>query len=327
MKYLHIIIATTILLTAACKQPQPQQIAMNSSLDSMSYSLGVLYAQKLQAASKSNTIDSINQTFFNKGVQDYFDSTATFLLQESEIQAHIQALIQQKKSEYETLVQKQENERIKNQGKEFLEKNKLLAGILELQEGLQYKIIRKGIRTALEKDSITVRFKIYSLANKELYNSATAHPNGMNIAVSNLPKAIQLAVEHMSLHSIFMVYAYYEYNIGLQEICNVSTHKFETLLYEIELLNIINNTQTQVPPPAKAPTQTTDTIEKSKAAIKQSQEKSQVTEAKPAVQKDNLQEKKDSKPKDTTTEIPNEQELKEKKDTIEKNSKFKFIKR
>ncbi len=126
----------------ACTPDENEKLIVTRQ-DSTSYGLGVAFAQKIPQNLQENNIESVDFEYFLQGIVDYFDTNANVKLSDAEIQKIVNTVIgRQIEEKHEQYVK--ENEVNIEKDETFLEKNKTNRDVVELKDGLQYKIIDMG---------------------------------------------------------------------------------------------------------------------------------------------------------------------------------------
>lgn len=122
-------------------------------------------------------------------------------------------------------------------GHSYLEKNKTLDGVIELDNGLQYKVIKEGVgdTNPLPTDSVTIHFRAMFLDGKTFDMSYDQGPAGvsLNKMISGLSQGIQL----MKPQGIYEFYIPYYLAYGDQDFANVIPGG-SCLHYHVELIKI-----------------------------------------------------------------------------------------
>ena len=127
---------------------------MNSELDSLSYAVGVDIARHYY---ESQQLD-LDPAILHAGFKDVVEG-AELKLAPKQIHTILLSHEKQLKQAYQEEMDRiaRENEAI---GREFLRKNKMEKGIVELQSGLQYRILKEGAGSPPEiNDLVRVSFE------------------------------------------------------------------------------------------------------------------------------------------------------------------------
>lgn len=130
------VIASTMTVNAQKKKKKDSKETapvslLTNNLDSVSYSIGVLFGGSMKAGG----ISELNIKAFSAAIENALKSKDTLIKPEQANEIVQKAVI---------AIQKQKSEKALNEGKAFQEKNKTVPGVVVLPSGLQYKIIQEG---------------------------------------------------------------------------------------------------------------------------------------------------------------------------------------
>ena len=125
----------------------------------------------------------------------------------------------------------------KQKGIAYLAKNKTLDGVIELENGLQYKIIKKGINDLhpLPTDSVTIHFRAMFINGKTYDMSYDQGPAGVRL--SSMIKGLRQGIQLMTKGSIYDFYVPYYLAYGENDFANVIPGA-SVLHYHVELIEI-----------------------------------------------------------------------------------------
>ena len=126
MKKIIAILLISQLISSSLKAQQ-----FKNTLDSLSYSLGVLVANNLKSAG----FQALNLDLFTKGLNATIKGENTLITTEE-----CQKIVQ----EYSKQLEATKGAGNKAAGEEYLAKNKLRPGVTTLPDGLQYEIMKAG---------------------------------------------------------------------------------------------------------------------------------------------------------------------------------------
>lgn len=197
-----------------------------SSLDSLSYAMGVQTAEyyKMQGAEK------INSAMIKKAYDDVYNNK-TLLISPQTCDMTIQTKLQ------EFMLKKINAE--KEKSAKFLEENKKRPGVITLPDGLQYEIITKGtgpIPTAT--DTIKANY-IGTLINGQEFDNSYKRNETLTIPVSGVIHGWTEALELMPVGSKWKLFIPSDLAYGDRG-AGGAIPGGATLIFEIELLNIVN---------------------------------------------------------------------------------------
>jgi len=125
----------------------------------------------------------------------------------------------------------------KQEGIAYLDKNKTLDGVVELENGLQYKIVKEGINSVhpLATDSVTIHFRAMFINGKTYDMSYDQGPAGVRL--SKMIKGLQQGIQLMTKGSIYDFYVPYYLAYGEDDFANVIPGA-SVLHYHVELIEI-----------------------------------------------------------------------------------------
>ena len=121
-------------------------------------------------------------------------------------------------------------------GKEFLEANRTKEGVIELDNGLQYKILRPGTGANPEPDGeVTVHYR-GSLINGEEFDSSYMRNQPAKLSVNRVIKGWQQALPMMKTGALWQLYipANLAYGSAGQGVIGPD----EALIFEVELIEV-----------------------------------------------------------------------------------------
>lgn len=191
----------------------------------LSYALGVFFAQSVS----QQDID-MDPDYFLEAVRDVLNRNQPKLSIE-EIQT-IFARFQQQEQENRA---RQAAENIRA-GKEFLERNRTKEGVIELDNGLQYKILRPGTGVNPEPGGeVTVHYR-GSLINGVEFDSSYKRNQPAKLSLNRVIKGWQQALPMMKTGALWQLYipANLAYGSAGQGVIGPD----EALVFEVELIEV-----------------------------------------------------------------------------------------
>jgi len=150
MKKIVILLVVTALFSFSCGEPTPgtkeelTKADLKTEDDKVSYAIGVSIGSNFR-----NEELEMNLEILQQGIKDGFTDSKQ-LLDEEEINKTMMAFQQniraKKQAEHQKRMEEREEqgEANKEKEKEFLEANKTKEGVVTLESGLQYKILKEG---------------------------------------------------------------------------------------------------------------------------------------------------------------------------------------
>lgn len=223
-----VMLVALLLISGACSNKGVDNLKLENQDDSLSYAIGV------DIYSKIRTEFDIDPLYMAKGMIDAKEGNSIFL--DAAAAGYIMITMQQRQ-------EKQLEEQYKDyltENKEFLEKNKEEEGVITTESGLQYKVLEMGDgpKPGL-RDTVLVHYT-GKLINDTIFDSSFQRGEPAQFKPSTLIKGWAEGLQLMPEGSKFMFYIPYELGYGTQG-AGQSIKPFSTLIFEVELLDVINN--------------------------------------------------------------------------------------
>jgi FKBP-type peptidyl-prolyl cis-trans isomerase FklB len=202
------------------------QTKLLKEMDSVSYAIGLTFAQNINQTLKSNNIENTNQAALLQGLTDVLKNQKT-LLTEQQANAVVQKYIQYLQTKkYEAIVQK---------GRTFLENNKKQAGVVALPSGLQFKIITEGTGAIPKQtDKVNVHYQ-GSLLDGRVFDSSIQRGTPLELNVNGVIQGWQEALQMMKVGSKWQLFIPYNLAYG-ERGAGEMIGPYETLIFDVELL-------------------------------------------------------------------------------------------
>ncbi len=207
------------------------------------FAFNIIFAQPL-----SNRLDSVSyvighmmaESIVNQGVKK-INSQALILALEEALAGKRSSIDRAEGSRILTSYMNdmllKEQEHVINAGKEFLAQNALNPGVIQLESGLQYKIIEEGDGPSPgSSDKVTTHY-IGKLIDGTVFDSSIERGNPISFKVNGVIKGWQEALPMMKTGSKWMLYIPYDLGYGARG-AGASIPPYSTLIFEIELLSI-----------------------------------------------------------------------------------------
>ncbi len=236
-------IITTLILTITACSPDKDETLVVTRHDSTSYGLGVAFAKKIPQNLKDNNIESVDFKYFMQGIIDYFDSSGNLQMTEEEITRVLNEEMNKQMVENQKQYE-QDNFPNKKAGEAFLNENKKDRTIIELKNGLQYKIIDPGWGklAPLVSDTIFISFKVYTINNELIYNSQDYSAMTKIYLGSAIP-AFQEILPKIKTGGSVRIFASYEYAYGSEVYKKDKVKPYETLIFDVVVNKIRLNAE------------------------------------------------------------------------------------
>ena len=228
IKITSIIILSSFVYLMSCAQDKGQDSKLDSQIDSVSYSLGILYVQNLSR----DGLDSLNPWMVARAFEDFYKGRELEIGQE-EAQTFLMDY-------FTTLQEKQMMEQFgdnKSEGEKFLEENKTKDGVVVLPSGLQYMVLKEGTGPKPQAtDEVKVYYKGWLVDGKVFEETPEGEPVTfyVNQVITGWTEALQL----MNVGSKWRVFVPSDLAYGAEYRQGSPIEPFSTLVFEIELLGI-----------------------------------------------------------------------------------------
>lgn len=247
MKKISLILLTLLCVTVVYAQKNKKEkkskskvevVAPKSLPEITSYALGVNIADGLKQNSEQLGI-TVDWEWVVRGLREAADGKSQFdSAKMSEAFAKLDSLVK-------------ENRDIKaRKQKEFLEENKKKAGVITTPSGLQYEVITLGTgdKPTLESN-VEVNYEGKTIDGK-VFDSSYERGTTTSFKLSNVISGWQEGLQLMPVGSKFRFYIPSELAYGERGAGN-DIEPNATLIFEVELLNIVPDTELVSPNNAK----------------------------------------------------------------------------
>lgn len=204
-------------------QAQRRKDKLENTVDSLSYALGISFAESIQKLNISDinvekitlALDNVmNENEPKMSVQDAQNLIQKYLIELSE-------------------KQKQENLIKAN---EFLEENAKKEDVHVISEGLQYKILREGMGNYPQSNSkVKTNYK-GTLLDGTVFDSSYERGEPIEFELGRVIKGWQEAIKHMKPGAKWILYIHPDLAYGERETGNIPPNSL--LIFEIELLSV-----------------------------------------------------------------------------------------
>lgn len=236
MKYAFLIISLSLFISCTSTKPpaitppviiaMPAPVMLVSSLDSLSYAIGVQTASYY----KTQGVDSINADMVRMAYQDVFNNDSLLISPDS-----ANMTVQQKLQEFMT----QKSSKSKEEGIKFLEENKARPGVITLPSGLQYEIIKAGTG-AIPKSTDTVQAHYAgSLIDGKEFDNSYKRGEPITIPVTGVIQGWMQALQMMPVGSKWKLFIPSDLGYG-ERGAGGAIPGGAVLIFDIELLDIVN---------------------------------------------------------------------------------------
>ncbi len=208
---------------------EPDKIELNSHRDSISYIIGYDYGEGIAGKDIK-----ISEPALVKGLLEGLTGKAS--LSDSAISALVVRFQSEIDKKEDSLV-KQVIVKNKQEGIDYLEKNRTLDGVVELSSGLQYKIIKEGSgQSPIMSDSVKIHFRAMFLNGTTFDMSYDSGP--AQIKLASMIKGLAQGIMLMKPGAIYEFYIPWSLAYGEENFANVIPGG-STLRYHVELIEIL----------------------------------------------------------------------------------------
>ncbi|MDX5584084.1 MAG: FKBP-type peptidyl-prolyl cis-trans isomerase [Aureibaculum sp.] len=238
IKFLAVIIIITIL--SSCNNQNVSKKELKSDIDTVSYVIGLDMAFKLK-----QNFSEVDENLFMQGFMNGIDST-DILIENNKIEGVIRNFFQKKQFEQQEkqkaeAIKKVEEEfaDVKNEGVEFLEVNSSKESVQTTESGLQYIVLKEG---SGDKPSANSKVKVHyhgTSIDGSVFDSSVDKGEPSEFFANQVIKGWTEGLQLMKVGSKFKFFIPQELAYGAFPRQGGPIKPFETLIFEVELLDII----------------------------------------------------------------------------------------
>ncbi|PCJ66864.1 MAG: peptidylprolyl isomerase [Bacteroidetes bacterium] len=214
-----------LVVTLASAKAQHTHTPMNTTIDSVSYAVGMNIATSL----KSGGIDTLNYTIFTEAMKDVIEHNHVKL--DKNISDQIVS-VYVKKAKAEQL------KAVTAEGTAFLQANASKEGVKSLPSGLQYKILTQGTGTVPVDGQRVKTHYSGTLINGKTFDSSYDRGKPATFGVNQVIKGWTEALKMMPVGSKWELYIPQELAYG-ERAMGANIPAYSTLIFTIELLEIM----------------------------------------------------------------------------------------
>ena len=228
MKFIYAVLTVSFFcaLTGCSQQRSETTVELKNELDSVSYCLGKYIAQ----SEKSQGMTEINAQALAAAFNDVFKGNAG-LVDDS--------MTEQVLNHYFEHLQASKYDGNIKAGKDFLTENKSKDGVVELPDGLQYKILKAGTG---EKPGPTSKVTVHytgSTIDGKVFDSSEQRGEPATFTVNQVILGWQEALQLMPAGSKWRLFIPSELAYGSRGSSPV-IEPYSTLIFDVELISIEN---------------------------------------------------------------------------------------
>jgi len=238
IKFLAVIIIITIL--SSCNNKGVTKKELKNDVDTVSYVIGLDMAFKLK-----QNFSEVDEDLFMQGFINGIDST-DILIENNKIEGIIKDFFQKKQFEQQEkqkaeAIKKVEEEfvDVKNKGVEFLEENRSIESVQTTESGLQYIVLIEG---SGDKPTANSKVKVHyhgTSIDGTVFDSSVDRGEPSEFFANQVIKGWTEGLQLMKVGSKFKFFIPQELAYGAFPRQGGPIKPFETLIFEVELLDII----------------------------------------------------------------------------------------
>ncbi len=222
MKKIVFLVLISALMVATSMAQKGKKNKLENQADSVSYAIGVSIGNSI----KNQNVTDLNLEKLYMAIEEVLGGEET-RIKLSESQKIIQSYMVELKE-----IQKKEN---LNNANKFLEENKNKEGVIVIQEGLQYKVIKEGAgECPLSSSKVKTHYE-GTLLDGTVFDSSYKRGKPIEFKVGGVIKGWQEALKLMKPGAKWMLYIHPD--LGYGERTKQSIPANSLLIFEIELLS------------------------------------------------------------------------------------------
>jgi FKBP-type peptidyl-prolyl cis-trans isomerase FklB len=228
---LFVVAGISLFFCVACSQNEKKSVVIKTTVDTVSYSIGRNFGEYIMQDLKGGGLDSVlNKDLLLRGFEDILKGSPEVIKKE-QAQAAMQV--------YFGNLQKKKYEKSKQAGEQYLVNNKTAEGVVTTASGLQYKIIKAGNGP---KPKATDKVKVHyqgNLIDGTVFDSSIKRGQPAEFPVNGVVPGWIEALQLMPVGSKWQLVIPYQLAYG--ERGNQGIPPYSTLIFEIELLDIVKD--------------------------------------------------------------------------------------
>ncbi len=228
MKKLPLFIAGLLCVSGLSAQ------TLKNDVDSASYALGIDIATKMSSELQSA---KISKDLFLKGFTSAFNGEKQLFSEEETMQILQNYFSKMQAAEQNAAKEKCMENELKNT--EFFQKNKNEKGVVTLENGLQYKVVKEGNGTKpTETDVVKLHYK-GTLIDGTVFDSSLDRGEPVSFPVNAVIPGFSQVLQKMTPGSTYIAYIPSELGYGLQDMGVIPA--CSALIFEIQLIEIVSS--------------------------------------------------------------------------------------
>ena len=208
-----------------------KELKLQSDLDTLSYCLGVSFTNNL----KNQGVDTLKADIFAKAMEDVYAGKDTLLSME-EVGKWLNSYFQK----LQEATQKQDAEKYQSnieEGKVFLTENAKKEGVITLESGLQYKVLKEGTGAIpINSDKVKTHYH-GTLIDGTVFDSSVERGEAISFPVNGVIKGWTEALQLMKVGAKWQLFIPHNLAYGERGAGNM-IKPYSALIFEVELLAI-----------------------------------------------------------------------------------------
>lgn len=238
MKKVWMIVGIAALLASCGKQGIDKNAKLESSLDSASYSLGVLIGSDI---AQNAGDDTLKQNLIFSGIAAGLEADSTISINREEAMG-IWRKFAEKQREQQMKKAQEKIAKNKEAGAKFLEENKDKAGVVTTESGLQYQVLEQGEgKTPQKGDKVKVHYTGTLIDGTQFDTSMKGEnknkPFEFVVGEGRVIKGWDEALQKMPMGSKWKLFIPAELAYGERQAGIIKPGS--TLIFDVELLEIL----------------------------------------------------------------------------------------
>lgn len=232
MRYV-IYLSLSVLMSCVFIGCKPQ-VGLESDITKFSYSYGAIIGKDLRTQNVEIDLNALKA-----GIEDAYNNS-DMLMQAEEID-HAYLLFQQTRYNQLKLKEEQVIKLNIEEGNKFLEKNRLKKGVVTYENGLQYKVIKKGTGKKPSLDSVVSIHFIDKFVDGTLFYNTYEKVNPVQFKIGDSPQGWSLVLPLMREGAIWELYL--PGNLAYAEKPVPNQGPYKAIISKIELIEIVDDSK------------------------------------------------------------------------------------
>jgi FKBP-type peptidyl-prolyl cis-trans isomerase FklB len=229
IKNLILPVGAIAALISCGEQKSGGNASLNNNIDSVSYAIGLNIGQNL----KTNKAGELNYEAVSRGIQDKVSKDSNFAISETEAMTLMQEYFQNRfKVEADANLEK---------GLQWLENNKTKEGVIALESGSQYRVIREGNGPIPSDTSRVLAHYTGRLVDGKVFDSSVERGQPLEFRLGEMIPGWKELLTKMPVGSKWELFIPPQLAYGESGTRDGSIPPNAVLIFEVELLEIIED--------------------------------------------------------------------------------------